>query len=132
MIYPVPSYSKVTVHQLSNHTAAKPCPSHLSPVSPLNFTHNHFTKKKRGLVRFIAKSTGNIAIGKPASQTIDVGAAILAGKAVSVETYSGASVLSPGSPTGKTEEIGRLLSPLAESEVGTIRCIGLNVSPSGF
>jgi len=78
------------------------------------------------LVRFIAKSTNSIAIGKPTLQSLDVGAAILAGKSVSVETYSGSSVLSPGSPTGKTEEIGRLLSPLAENEVGTIRCIGLN------
>jgi hypothetical protein len=78
-------------------------------------------------VRFIAKSTNSIVIGKPTSQSLDVGAAILAGKPVLVETYSGSSVLSPGSPTGKTEEIGRLLSPLTENEVGTIRCIGLNV-----
>ena len=43
-----------------------------------------------------------------------------------MEIYSGKSVLSPGAPTGKIETVGRLLSPLAESEVGTIRCIGLN------
>jgi 2-keto-4-pentenoate hydratase/2-oxohepta-3-ene-1,7-dioic acid hydratase in catechol pathway len=42
--------------------------------------------------------------------------------------YSGSSVLSPGIPNGKIATIGKLLSPLAESEVGTIRCIGLNVS----
>jgi len=78
------------------------------------------------LVRFIAKSSNQIAVGRPTSANQDVGAAILAGEAVSVETYDGSSVLNPGSPTGKTEEIGRLLSPLAESEVGTIRCIGLN------
>lgn len=45
-----------------------------------------------------------------------------------METYSGTSVLDPGTPTGKIETVGRLLSPLAASEVGTIRCIGLNVS----
>lgn len=79
-------------------------------------------------MRFIPTSTSEILIGQPADRDLDVGAAILAGKQVEVETYSGTSVLSPGLPTGKTEVIGRLLSPLAESEVGTIRCIGLNVS----
>lgn len=29
-------------------------------------------------------------------------------------------------------QVGKLLSPLAEEEVGTIRCIGLNVSPLSF
>lgn len=67
-------------------------------------------------------------IGQPADKDLDVGAAILAGKEVKVETYTGTSVLDPGTPTGKTETVGKLLSPLAESEVGTIRCIGLNVS----
>jgi hypothetical protein len=81
-----------------------------------------------GLARFIPKSSDDILIGEPVDESIDVGAATLAGKDVEVEIYSGSSVLNPGSPTGKTETIGRLLSPLAESEVGTIRCIGLNVS----
>jgi hypothetical protein len=80
-----------------------------------------------GLARFISKSSKNILIGQPVDKTVDVGAATLAGKDVEIEVYSGSSVLSPGSPTGKTEVIGKLLSPLAESEVGTIRCIGLNV-----
>ena len=81
-----------------------------------------------GLVRFIPTSTSEILIGQPVDSNLDVGAAILAGKEVQVETYNGTSVLSPGTPTGKTVVIRRLLSPLAESEVGTIRCIGLNVS----
>jgi len=42
------------------------------------------------------------------------------------EVYSGISVLSPGTSTGKKELIRTLLSPLAAEEVGTIRCIGLN------
>lgn len=83
-----------------------------------------------GLARFISRSSKSILIGQPTNRTLDVGAATLAGKDVEVEVYSGTSVLNPGSPTGKTELVGRLLSPLAESEVGTIRCIGLNVSPS--
>jgi hypothetical protein len=81
-----------------------------------------------GLARFIPKSSKNILIGQPVNKTLDIGAATLAGKDVEVEVYSGTSVLSPGSPTGKIEMVERLLSPLAESEVGTIRCIGLNVS----
>ncbi|KAH8684527.1 hypothetical protein BGZ60DRAFT_523736 [Tricladium varicosporioides] len=80
------------------------------------------------LVRFTPKASNNILIGEPTDKELDVGAAIRAGKDVSVNVYSGTSVLSPGSSTGKTETIGKLLSPLAESEVGTIRCIGLNVS----
>lgn len=78
------------------------------------------------LARFISRSSKSILIGQPTNRTLDVGAATLAGKDVEVEVYSGTSVLNPGSPTGKTELVGRLLSPLAESEVGTIRCIGLN------
>lgn len=50
-----------------------------------------------------------------------------AGKDVPVTVFSGTSVLSPGSPTARTESIGTLLSPLSQDEVGTIRCIGLNV-----
>ena len=42
------------------------------------------------------------------------------------DVFSGKSVLSPGAATGKSDLIRTLLSPLAESEVGTIRCIGLN------
>ena len=42
--------------------------------------------------------------------------------------FSGKSVLGAGEPTGKKETIGKLLSPLTKEEVGSIRCIGLNVS----
>ncbi|KAM3079453.1 hypothetical protein ACMFMG_005884 [Clarireedia jacksonii] len=78
------------------------------------------------LVRFIPKSSNEVLIGQPTDPEIDVGAAIVDGNDVRVDVYSGSSVLDPGSSTGTTKEIGRLLSPLAESEVGTIRCIGLN------
>ncbi|PQE25450.1 hypothetical protein CJF30_00000155 [Rutstroemia sp. NJR-2017a BBW] len=78
------------------------------------------------LVRFIPKSSNEVLIGQPTDPEIDVGAAVIEGKDVGVDVYSGTSVLDPGSSTGTTKEIGRLLSPLAESEVGTIRCIGLN------
>jgi hypothetical protein len=78
-------------------------------------------------VRFIPKSSNEVLIGQPTDPEIDVGAAVIEGKDVGVDVYSGSSVLDPGSSTGTTKEIGKLLSPLAESEVGTIRCIGLNV-----
>jgi hypothetical protein len=81
-----------------------------------------------GLVRFVTKSTDVIAIGRPEDENLDVGAAIRSGKDVQVEIYSGSSILTPGSPTGAIATIGKLLSPLAETEVGTIRCVGLNVS----
>lgn len=69
-----------------------------------------------------------MVIGEPADKEVDVGSSTRAGKDVEVTVYSGSSVLNPGSATGKTKTIEKLLSPLAESEVGTIRCIGLNVS----
>ena len=47
---------------------------------------------------------------------------------VLVKVFSGASVLAPGRETGQTAVIGRILSPLTVGEVGSIRCIGLNVS----
>ncbi|KFY78556.1 hypothetical protein V499_02300 [Pseudogymnoascus sp. VKM F-103] len=86
-----------------------------------------FLTLSTGLVRFIPKADSSaILLGQPADSAVDVGAALRAGKEVLVDIFSGKSVISPGSKTGKTESIGRLLSPLAQEEVGTIRCIGLN------
>ena len=84
--------------------------------------------KSTGLVRFKPESDKHqILIGQPASPDQDVGLATYNNERVEVEVYSGSSVLDPGSPTGKTETVHRLLSPLARHEVGTIRCLGLNV-----
>jgi hypothetical protein len=81
-------------------------------------------------VRSIPSSdSSRILIGQPVQHEIDVGKALRDGKQVNVSVYSGTSVLHPGSDTGKVESIQRILSPLARNEVGTIRCIGLNVSP---
>ncbi|KAI9637756.1 putative mitochondrion protein [Dioszegia hungarica] len=65
-------------------------------------------------------------IGEPVDPELDVGLATYSNQDVEVDVYSGTSVLAPGSKTGKREMVGRLLSPLAREEVGTIRCIGLN------
>jgi 2-keto-4-pentenoate hydratase/2-oxohepta-3-ene-1,7-dioic acid hydratase in catechol pathway len=65
-------------------------------------------------------------IGEPSSEVKDVGLALYKGQSVSASIFSGSSVLSPGSSTGETAEVDRVLSPLKQSEVGTIRCIGLN------
>lgn len=67
-------------------------------------------------------------IGEPVDSSVDVGVATHDGKDVEVNVFSGKSVLNAGEPTGKKEIIGKLLSPLTKEEVGTIRCIGLNVS----
>lgn len=72
-----------------------------------------------------------VLIGQPVDSGVDVGAAVRKGQDVQVKVYSGSSVLSPGSPTDKVEVIDRVLSPLSMQEVGTIRCIGLNVCWSG-
>ncbi|KAF3767371.1 hypothetical protein M406DRAFT_355551 [Cryphonectria parasitica EP155] len=79
------------------------------------------------LVRFIAKGSSDaVVIGEPLDSNVDVGAALRLGQEVKVKVFSGSSVLDPGSPTDKVDIIDRVLSPLTEEEVGTIRCIGLN------
>jgi hypothetical protein len=81
-------------------------------------------------VRFIPSSDpSKVLIGQPVQHEIDVGKALRDGKQVDVSIFSGTSVLQAGSDTGNVESIQRILSPLAQSEIGTIRCIGLNVSP---
>ncbi|KAJ5924418.1 hypothetical protein N7466_008605 [Penicillium verhagenii] len=79
------------------------------------------------LVRFVPKSDpSKVLIGEPVDAELDVGLALYKGQEVSVRPFTGASVLSPGAATSGTEVIERLLSPLAEKEVGSIRCVGLN------
>lgn len=79
-------------------------------------------------MRFVPKSNpAKVLIGEPVDAQLDVGLAVYQGQDVSVRPFSGSSVLNPGSATGATETIERILSPLAQSEVGSIRCIGLNV-----
>jgi hypothetical protein len=80
------------------------------------------------LVRFLPASSQTPVIGEPVNAEQDVGLAAYAGEPVEVEVFSGQSVLNPGERTGRKETVGRLLSPLSQAEVGTIRCIGLNVS----
>lgn len=80
------------------------------------------------LIRFVPKSGGSPLIGEPVDAAVDVGLASFEGKNIEVNVFSGKSVLSPGEKTGKTETVDKVLSPLAQAEVGTIRCIGLNVS----
>lgn len=80
-------------------------------------------------MRFVPKADASkILIGQPVRVDIDVGLATRRQEPVQVEIFSGSTVLNPGSRTGQIESIDRILSPLAQHEVGTLRCIGLNVS----
>ncbi|WVQ95296.1 hypothetical protein IAU59_002391 [Kwoniella sp. CBS 9459] len=78
------------------------------------------------LVRFIPQDASEPLIGEPVDSTIDVGLASYENKQIEVAVFSGRSVVSPGNKTDKKAFVGKLLSPLAQNEVGTIRCIGLN------
>jgi hypothetical protein len=69
-----------------------------------------------------------ILIGQPIDQSIDVGTALYKGEDVVVNIFSGSSMLQPGQNTGLSAVVERVLSPLESNEVGTIRCVGLNVS----
>lgn len=73
------------------------------------------------LVRFQTSSSSTVQIGEPVNSE-DVGLATYKGEPVEVELYDGKSILSPGQKTGEKVKVERLLSPLAEEEVGTIRC----------
>ena len=80
-------------------------------------------------MRFAPKSNPRqVLIGEPADADLDVGKALFQGKDVTVTVFSGTSILAPGEKTKDVEIVDRLLSPLSKDEVGTIRCIGLNVS----
>ncbi|KAL4728164.1 hypothetical protein ACLX1H_004900 [Fusarium chlamydosporum] len=79
------------------------------------------------LVRFISTADPTkILIGQPEQSDVDVGVAIRRSQQVKIHVFSGSSILDPGQKTGEVAIISRVLSPLASSEVGTIRCIGLN------
>lgn len=80
------------------------------------------------LIRFISPSSPTPLIGEPVDANLDVGIASYESRPIEVELFSGRSVVSPGERTGKREVVERLLSPLSQEEVGTVRCIGLNVS----
>jgi hypothetical protein len=71
-----------------------------------------------------------IFIGEPVDANVDVGLALYDGKDVQVKRFTGSSILAPGQATEDVESIKTVLSPLAQEEVGTIRCIGLNVCSS--
>jgi len=86
-----------------------------------------------GLVRFVPKEDSTaVLIGQPVDSEVDVGAAVRKGEEVKVTVFSGSSVLDAGSPTDRVEVIDLILSPLTIGEVGTIRCIGLNVRTPVF
>lgn len=79
-------------------------------------------------MRFVPKSNpSKIFIGEPVDANVDVGLALYDGKDVHVKRFTGSSILAPGQATEDVESIKTVLSPLAREEVGTIRCIGLNV-----
>lgn len=81
------------------------------------------------LIRFHPKSApSTVLIGEPVDRELDVGLASYNSEEIKVNVYSGNTVLDAGSKTGKEEVVDKILSPLAKIEVGTIRCIGLNVS----
>ena len=89
------------------------------------------------LIRFVPEispgSTGAAAlIGEPLDSTLDVGAAAFAGIPIEVAVFEGKSILSAGKRTARTERVRTLLSPLRRSEVGAIRCIGLNCTQTLF
>ncbi|CAG7556513.1 unnamed protein product, partial [Fusarium equiseti] len=98
-----------------------------SHVCVVSRGHQIILKLFTGLVRFVpVADPTKVLIGQPQQDDVDVGMALYQNHEVKVYVFSGRSVLDPGQKTGDTAIVSRLLSPLASSEVGTIRCIGLN------
>ncbi|KAM0786098.1 hypothetical protein ACM66B_006909 [Microbotryomycetes sp. NB124-2] len=80
------------------------------------------------IVRYQSKTdpSGSPRIGEPIDSQLDVGKAIYDGQTVTVKRFSGNSILNAGEVTNDVDEVHKVLSPLSELEVGSIRCIGLN------
>ncbi|KDE04149.1 hypothetical protein MVLG_05375 [Microbotryum lychnidis-dioicae p1A1 Lamole] len=111
-----------------------------TPLRQLPFTFSALRKRTMTttptsqwsrLVRFIPSESphgsSSPVIGEPVDAALDIGRAIYEAKeTVKVKLYTGNSVLNAGQATGEEVEIGELLSPLGQEEVGTIRGIGLN------
>jgi len=78
------------------------------------------------LVRFEAVD-GLEYCGEPVDPDLDVGIAMVEGKPILVKVLDASSALdSDARFTGEVKEAKRILTPLTPSEVGTIRCVGLN------
>ncbi|KAF4498285.1 fumarylacetoacetate hydrolase domain containing protein 2A [Fusarium agapanthi] len=78
------------------------------------------------LIRFIAKNKpSKILIGEPVSASEDAGLALRKCQDVWAYVYTGSSMLAPGNKTQEKVQIDRLVSPLAQHEVDSIRFIGL-------
>ncbi|KAI1694098.1 fumarylacetoacetate (FAA) hydrolase family domain-containing protein [Ditylenchus destructor] len=90
-------------------------------------SESDFSNPRSGLARFVPKGfPSETLIAEPENHAIDVGLALYKGETVKARVFNGNSVLEPGAPSGEVVEIDRVLSPLTQAEVGTIRCIGLN------
>lgn len=133
------SVQKTTQSMLLHPTSLLHSSSRLARASlPPKFHHqarsNNSKMSFSRLIRFTAPSNpSKILLGEPIDESLDVGLALRKGaKDVRVKLFSGTSALNPGDLTDKDETVGRILSPLSQEEVGTIRCIGLNVCSSPF
>ncbi|KAF5250347.1 hypothetical protein FANTH_4447 [Fusarium anthophilum] len=74
------------------------------------------------LARFVPKGhPSKVLIGEPENHNTDIGLALYKGETVKARVFNGNSVLEPGAPSGEVAEIDRVLSPLTQAEVGTIR-----------
>jgi len=77
-------------------------------------------------VRFIADN-GKEYYGEPEDEHVDIGLAISSGQHPRARLLNATSVFDETSSfSGEVKTIAKLLSPLTTTEVGTIRCIGLN------
>ena len=100
----------------------------LRPLSSKSFARSMSSYTR--LVRFVPRASDSPLIGEPVDPKQDVGLAYYRGEPIEVRVFSGTSIISPGEYTGETKKLEKLLSPLAQAETGTIRCIGTNVSPT--
>lgn len=125
-------------YKLSKMAASQPTWSRTSPPSCLspcrlapcvrwaNVPSRSPPRALAGLIRFVSASTQEVLIGEPSDALLDVGLASLTSTPFTATVFSGSSVLTPGCATARVERVAQLLSPLAQSEVGTIRGIALN------
>ncbi|KAJ3998038.1 fumarylacetoacetate hydrolase [Lentinula boryana] len=78
------------------------------------------------LIRFVAVETSRVHIGEPVDPNIDVGVAAHQGTLIKAHEIIGSALDPAAQVSGKILTVKYLLSPLTRSEVGFVRCLGLN------
>jgi len=80
------------------------------------------------LIRFVAAETSIVHIGEPVDPNLDIGVAAHQGLPIKAYEIIGSALDSSAQVTKKVLTVKHLLTPLSRSQIGFVRCLGLNYS----